>query len=118
MNGRRLDKMDWYYARLRWAVMVEGKEGLRRWEESVHIFQSEDRQQAFKRALEIGRQRQSGHEERRRLVETRLAEVVTLDCIGSGAGGLEVPLESKKPAERLAFEHVFDAEGSIPAPLF
>ena len=49
MNRRR-----WYYAHLRWAVMVDGKEGLRQWEEAVHIFLSEDRDTAFHRALEIG----------------------------------------------------------------
>ena len=28
----------WYRAHLRWAVMVEGKEGLRGWKESVYLF--------------------------------------------------------------------------------
>jgi hypothetical protein len=45
----------WYYAQLRWAVMVEGKQGLRAWKEAVHIFLSEDEQTAFQQALEIGR---------------------------------------------------------------
>jgi len=45
----------WYYAQLRWAVMVEGKQGLRAWKEAVHIFLSEDEQSAFQQALEIGR---------------------------------------------------------------
>ena len=31
MNGKQ-----WYYAQIRWAVMVEGKEGLRHWEEAVN----------------------------------------------------------------------------------
>ena len=34
--------------------MVDGKQGLRHWEEAVHIFLSEDREAAFQRALEIG----------------------------------------------------------------
>jgi hypothetical protein len=33
-----MSRQQWYYAHLRWAVMVEGKEGLRHWEEAVHIF--------------------------------------------------------------------------------
>ena len=37
----------WYYAQIRWAVMVDGKEGLRHWEEAVHIFLSEDREAGF-----------------------------------------------------------------------
>ena len=32
---------EWYQAHLRWAVMVEGKEGLRHWEESVYLFQAQ-----------------------------------------------------------------------------
>jgi len=73
----------WYYAQLRWAVMVEGKEGLREWKEAVHIFLSEDEQTAFQQALEIGRLGEDIHTEGRREVETRLAEVVRLDCLGS-----------------------------------
>jgi hypothetical protein len=58
--------------------MVEGKEGLRAWKEAVHIFQSEDQETAFQQALAIGRQGEEFHEEGRREVETRLAEVVRL----------------------------------------
>ena len=42
-----MNRQQWYYAHLRWAVMVEGKEGLRHWEEAVHIFLSDDRDTAF-----------------------------------------------------------------------
>jgi hypothetical protein len=113
MNGRR-----WYYARIRWAVMVQGKEGLRRWEEAVHIFLSEDRESAFRGALDIGHQRQSGHVEGRRRVETRLAQILTLDCFGANQTEFEVPLESKRPTERLPFEYAFDPKGTDPAPFF
>jgi hypothetical protein len=75
----------WYQARIRWAEMVEGR-GIRHWEEGLYLFRSEDREAAFGRALEIGEGGQSGGEEetgrRTRWVETRLAEVVTLDCFG------------------------------------
>ena len=70
----------WYYAQLRWAVMVEGKEGLREWKEAVHIFRSEDVQTAFQQALHIGGLGEDVHTEGRREVATRLAEVVRLDC--------------------------------------
>lgn len=110
--------MNWYHAHLRWAVMVEGAEGLRRWEEAVHIFPSGDRDQAFERALEIGRGRQSGHEEGRRWVETRLAEVVMLECMGPNRKEFAVELATKKPEARLPFEHVFDPVGTVPAPMF
>jgi hypothetical protein len=61
-----MNRQQWYYAHLRWAVMVEGKEGLRHWEEAVHIFLSEDHNTAFQRALAIGHQAERGHDEGRR----------------------------------------------------
>ena len=74
MNSRQ-----WYYAQIRWAVMVEGKEGLRHWEEAVHIFLSENSETAFQRALEIVHQAECSHDEGRRWVESRLAQIVRLD---------------------------------------
>ena len=67
-----MNRQQWYYAHLRWGVMVDGKEGLRHWEEAVHIFQSDDRDMAFQRALEIGHQAERSHDEGRRWVESRL----------------------------------------------
>ena len=40
----------WYQAEIQWAVMVEGKQGLRDWEESVYLFQAENRDAAFQKA--------------------------------------------------------------------
>ncbi len=108
----------WYYAQLRWAVMVEGKEGLREWKEAVHIFLSEDEQTAFQRALEIGQQGEDIHKEGRRVVETRLAEVVRLDCLGSDKTRFEVTLGSSKARERLSFEHIFKPEEHMPESPF
>ena len=76
---------EWYKARIRWAEMVEGY-GIRNWEEGLYLYRSENRETAFQQALEIGEGGQSGGEEenrrRTRWVETRLAEVVALDCLG------------------------------------
>lgn len=102
----------WYRARIRWAEMVEGR-GIRNWEEGVYLFRAEDGEEAFRRALEIGEGGQSGGEEggrRPRWVETRLAEVVTLDCLG---GELEEePLEIHwmrlTATEKIAFDHKFE----------
>ena len=91
-----MSRQHWYYAHLRWAVMVEGKEGLRHWEEAVHIFLSEDRDKAFQRALEIGHQAEHSHDEGRRWVESRLAEVVRLDCLGADQTEFQVVLGSSK----------------------
>src|SRR5208282_2947598 len=87
MTGRQ-----WYYAQLRWAVTVEDKQGLRALEEAVHIFLSENQETAFQQALEFGRQGESVHREGRRNVETRLAEVVRLDCLGRNQTQFEVRL--------------------------
>ena len=78
---------EWYRAHLRWAVMVEGKEELRPWEESVYLFLSEDQNTAFRRAAEIGRTR----------------EVVTLDRLGNNQTEFAVRLDTKKPSEQLPF---------------
>ena len=104
----------WYYAQLRWAVMVEGKEGLREWKEAVYIFPSEDDQTAFQHALEIGRLGEDIHTEGRREVETRLAEVVRLDHLGANPAQFEVRLGSSRAKERLPFEHIFQPEEHMP----
>jgi len=113
MNGQL-----WYYAHLRWAVMVEGKEGLRQWEEEVHIFRSDDRDAAFQRALEIGHQGERSHEEGRRWVESRLAQIVRLDCLGADQTEFQVGLGSSRATARLPFEHMFDPERSEPESPF
>lgn len=110
----------WYRAQIRWAEMVEGR-GLRHWEEGLYLFRSEDRDTAFRRALEIGEGGQSGGEEETgrctRWVETRLVEVMTLDCLGDELE--EEPLEVhwiRLPAtEKIAFNHKFEPARKAPA---
>jgi hypothetical protein len=113
MNNR-----EWYYAHIRWAVMVEGKEGLRQWEEAVHIFLSEDRATAFQKALEIGHHAESSHEEGRRSVETTLAQIVSLESLGADRTDFHVPLGSNRAKEQLPFEHVFYPEQNEPVSVF
>jgi hypothetical protein len=111
----------WYRARILWAEMVEGR-GLRNWEEGLYLFRSDNREEAFQRALEIGEGGQSGgvEETRRqtRCVETRLAEVVALDCLGPELSEEEEPLEvhwMRLPAtEKIAFEHRFEPAKKVP----
>jgi hypothetical protein len=107
---------EWYQARIRWAEMVEGR-GIRSWEEAMYLFRSEDYDSAFARALAIGEGCQSGGEEgtrHPRRVETRLAEVILLECLGSE---LEDELEVhwlKRPAtEEIPFEHKFEPALSL-----
>lgn len=104
----------WYRAEIRWAVMVEGKQGLRGWEDAVYIFLSEDTASAFQQALEIGRRERDGHEEGRRWVEKRLAQIVSLECLGMNQTEFGVQLGFRRATERLPFEHEFDPEGMVP----
>jgi hypothetical protein len=112
----------WYRADIQWAVMVEGKEGLREWEESVHLFQCEDRDSAFQKALEIGRRDRhlDGYLEGRRCrcVQKRLARIAVLEELGVNPGEIEVYLGTRRPTERLPFEHEFDPEGTVPMSVF
>lgn len=113
-----MKEQQWYYAQLRWAVMVEGKQGLREWKKVVHIFLSDNRETAFQKALLIGRMDEDFHEEGRRLVESRLAEVVRLDCLGVNQTGFRVNMGSKRAKEELPFEHIFHPEETLPEEAF
>jgi len=48
----RKNERQWFQARLRWAVMEEGR-GLDHWREAEHIFQSDSREAAFAEALRM-----------------------------------------------------------------
>ena len=106
--------MTWYYARVRWAVMVEGR-GVRQWKESMIVFLAVDRKAAFERALELGRRGQQGEEKRRGWVENRLAEIVELDDLWDGQ---EIELGVRKADETIGFEHQFEPERSEPRTAF
>ena len=105
---------EWYRAEIRWAVMEEGQQGLRAWEDAVYFFLSEDQDAAFQHALEIGWRERDGREEGRRWVEKRLAQIVSLQCLGSNPTEFAVQLGFQSATERLPFEHEFDPEGTIP----
>jgi hypothetical protein len=108
----------WYRAEIRWAVMVEGKQGLREWEDAVYFFLSEDEESAFQQALEIGYRERDAHEEGRRWVEKRLAQIVSLACLGTDRTEFQVHLGRCRATERLPFEHEFDPEGTVPMSVF
>jgi hypothetical protein len=107
----------WYQAEIRWAVMEEGQ-GLREWKDSVYIFMSDNSDAAFQSALEIGYRECDVHEEDGNWVETRLAEVASLHCMGASPTEFEVPLRPLGATEQLPFEHVFDPEGTMPLEPF
>jgi hypothetical protein len=113
-------EQSWFYAKVRWAVMMEGRE-ISEWEEAGCLFRSEDFDSAFQRALMIGmigEGYQGGGEEgtrRPRGVETRLAEVVTLDCLGTELEEETEMYWTRRPArEKIPFEHRFEPAAKEP----
>jgi len=108
----------WYYAQVRWGILVEGKEGLRAWQEPVHIFPSENREAAFQRALQIGHEQEGLHKEGRQLVAKRLAQIVVLENLGAYPHSFQIDLGMKKPKEHLPYEHIFNPEGAEPGSFF
>lgn len=108
----------WFEARIRWAVMVEGKQGLHRWEESVCFLLSENGRSAFREALAIGRSAERQFRQRGRWVEKRLAQSVELYEVGPDDTVLEVHMGSKKPEERLPFDHEFEPGRNTPLTNF
>ena len=109
----------WFHAQIRWAVLVEGKKGLQSWEESAYMFLSENHETAFQQALAMGRHHENIRKEGRRLVATKLAEIVTLDYYGANPSEfMLVSGGAKKATVYLPFDHVFDPESSFPPPSF
>ena len=109
----------WFHAQIRWAVLEEGKRGLRSWEESAYIFQSESDEMAFQQALAKGHRHENIRKHGRRLIATKLAEIVSLDCWG--ANPPEFPLApggSQKATQCLPYDHTFDPESNFPPPSF
>ena len=110
----------WFQARLRWAVMEEGR-GLDHWREAEHIFQSDNREAAFREALRIGHSQEYVVVPDRGCVtmfEHRLAEVVYLEVKGPAPAAFEVPLGMIKATESLGFEHEFNPDERMPEPAF
>ena len=107
----------WFHAQVRWAEMVEGR-GIRAWEEAGFLFRSEDFDSAFRRALAIGEGWQCGGEEgtrRPRWVETRLAEVVRLDCLGVELNEETEMYWTRRPTrEKIPFDHRFEPAAREP----
>jgi hypothetical protein len=115
---RNQEMNDWYRAQIRWAVMEEGSQGLREWKDAVYLFKSESQEAAFQHALEIGYRERDAHEEDGTWVETRLARIVSLDWQGANPAEYHVAIGSTRASEQLAFEHVFDPEGTVPLEVF
>ena len=103
MNEMKLRK--WFQARLRWAVLEEGR-GLDHWREAEHIFISEDREAAFQEALRIGYAGEYSlspvpDQAPAPSFDCRFAEVEYLEELGMGRTSFEVFLGESRPARPL-----------------
>jgi len=98
--------------------MEDGSEGLRHWEKSHCFFRNADWEAAFARALAIGRERKGSHGEDTQYVETRLAAVVTLYCLGADPSVLAGESVTIMPADPVSFDPVFRPEEVMPSASF
>src|ERR1044072_1126446 len=109
-------RKEWFQARLRWAVMEEGR-GLGHWLEAEHIFQADSREEAFAEALRIGHSKEYVVVPDRGRVTTfehRLAEVMYLEEKGPAPTAFEVSLEMIQATEWLGFEPEFNPDERMP----
>jgi hypothetical protein len=112
----------WFQARLRWAVLEEGR-GLDHWREAEHIFISEDRETAFQEALRIGYAGEyslipTADQKDAPTIDCRFAEVEYLEELGMGRTAFEVNLGEKPACEAIGFDHQFDPAARAPGPIF
>jgi hypothetical protein len=112
----------WFQARLRWAVLEEGR-GLDHWREAEHIFLSADRDTAFREMLRVGEEGEysltpTKEEKGVPVMDCRFAEVVYLQELGMERTAFEVHLGDKRATERIAFDHDFDPAGRMPQEIF
>lgn len=111
----------WFQARLRWAVLEEGR-GLDHWREAEHIYLSENRVAAFQEALRIGHAGEyslspAPDQEPGPSFDCRFAEVEYLEELGMGRTSFEVCLGKKPAREALGFDHQFDPAAHVPDPI-
>jgi hypothetical protein len=117
-----LKPRQWFQARLRWAVLEEGR-GLDHWWEAEHIFLSEHRATAFQEALRLGYAGEyslipAPDQKKAPSFDCRFAEVEYLEERGALRTSFEVYLGKKPAGEAIGFDHEFDPAARVPAPIF
>jgi hypothetical protein len=115
--------MDFYSARLLFMILVADGVGKKRnhCDESVIVFRAKDFDHAFKRALELGRERETDYNNQKgQRVRWALVEVLTLDWVGRRIDGKEVAsvLHYRTSKKRVSPGSVFHPEKSKPAQTF
>jgi len=111
----------WFSSTVRRVCLVEG-EGCVMANDSVHIFRATDFDDAFERALEVGRAQEEEYRNGAgQLVRWRLEELLSLDMIrAESLDGAEVHsrLEEIDPPREVDMDEVFTPECSQPHQTF
>lgn len=107
----------WFSSRLRLVCVIEGS-GATRYQDSVHLFRAGDFEEAFQRALDLGRACEESYlNPDKKRVRWRLKEIVSLDIItadqldGAEVYSEPVPLEE---GVEIPFDATFTPETSRP----
>lgn len=111
-----MSEMQWFSTRIRLACVIEPK-GVQRFMDSIYVFRSTDFDDAFRKALDIGRSQEKNYlNDADELVEWRLKEIISLDLIRSQSlDGAEVYSEPVEPAASdFPSDNVFHPEDSHP----
>ncbi len=108
--------MRWFSSKVRLVVLLE-TQGASRYADSVFLFRAADFDEAFQRALALGRAQEeeyTGGEGER--VRWRLKEILSLDVLDDELDGVEVYSEpvTLAPGEAYPFDATFEPEKSQP----
>ena len=115
--------MHFYSARLLYIILVADGPGRKRnhYDESVIVFRARDFDHAFKRALDLGRKRETDYTNNKdQRVRWALVEIRNLDWIGRTVDGKEVAshLHYRTSDKRIPPGRVFHPERSKPTQTF
>lgn len=110
-----MSEMQWFSTKIRLACIVERKR-LQRFMDSIYVFQSTDFDDAFRKAIDIGRSQEREYlNDAKDLVEWRLKEIISLDLIRpQSLDGAEVYSEPVEPAASDLIDNAFHPEDSNP----
>lgn len=77
-----MSEMQWFSTKIRLACIIDQK-GLKRFMDSIYVFRGTDFDDAFQKALDIGRSQEKSYlNDAAELVVWRLKEIISLDLIG------------------------------------
>lgn len=107
----------WFSSKLRLVCLIEGK-GATRYQDSVYLFRADEFEEAFQRALDLGRACEESYlNPDNKRVYWRLKEIISLDIItadqldGAEVYSEPVPLEE---GVEISFDASFSPEASRP----